>query len=213
MDGRFRSGLLLVNLAQVMTRDRPVSMGGVVAAAEPVSELQRRQEEVDGARHDVQVGQPRLGHVAPVKVVRGYGASGQMRHVDQQAFDDGQGHDCDQQDGADLNSTEPFGAGRHLADHGPQDMTRQSLRARIRAGRVCVLLSPAWRCRAPSDPWLSTICPTSVERSSGTSGDDDEGAGHIGRPLEHAWLYDVVLDLLTQEVEDQAGDADRGGFG
>ena len=68
-------------------------MEGVVAAAEPIGELERCPEEVQHTRHDVQVGQPRLLHVAMVKLVLRQGAGGQIWHVDHEALDDGKYND------------------------------------------------------------------------------------------------------------------------
>ena len=64
------------------------SMERVVTAAEPIGELERCPEEVQHTRREVQVGQPRLLHVAMVKLVLRQGAGGQIGHVDQEALDD-----------------------------------------------------------------------------------------------------------------------------
>ena len=44
-------------------------MEGVVPAADPVGQLERCQEEINHTRHDVQVRQPRLFHVAMVELI------------------------------------------------------------------------------------------------------------------------------------------------
>jgi hypothetical protein len=55
-------------------------MDGIVAAAEPVGELKRRQEQVQHTRQDVQVGQPGLCHEATVVVVSRHRAGSQVGH-------------------------------------------------------------------------------------------------------------------------------------
>ena len=105
-------------------------MDGVVAAAEPVGELQGCQEQVDGARSDVQVGQPRVCHVASIELVGRHSAVTQMRHVDGKAVDDGQDDDDDEQECGDLNRTKPLGAGGYRAGHG---VTVRLSRQRIRS--------------------------------------------------------------------------------
>jgi hypothetical protein len=94
------------------------SMEGVVTAAEPIGELERCPEEVQHTRREVQVGQPRLLHVAMVKLVLRQGAGGQIGHVDHEALDDREDDDHKEQHHCYLHGAKPLSTERDAAAHG-----------------------------------------------------------------------------------------------
>jgi hypothetical protein len=81
----------------VATTSNVPAMEGVMAAADPVGELEWYQEEIKRTRHDVQVRHPYPFHVAMVEFILRQRASGNVRHVNDETLADGPYDDQEEQ--------------------------------------------------------------------------------------------------------------------
>src|SRR5215207_10608112 len=96
-------------------------MEGVMAAANPVGELEWCQEQVNHTRHDVQVRQPCLFHVADFELILRHRARGQMGHVKDEPLANGIEDDQEEQADCYLNAAESLGAKSQAAAHDSHD--------------------------------------------------------------------------------------------
>ena len=105
----------------VATHPTEPSMEGVVPAADPVGQLERCQEEINHTRHDVQVRQPRLFHVAMVELILRQRARGNVWHVNDETRDDVPYYEQKEQADCYLNGEKSLGAKSQTAAHDSND--------------------------------------------------------------------------------------------